>query len=46
MARDKIPYNQKGVEYTYICYACNISIIDSMAFPAIVAIDSNGNEIK
>lgn len=46
MARDKILYNQKGVEYIYICYACNITIIDSRSFPAIEFIDSDGNEIR
>lgn len=46
MVRDKTLQTQLGVEYTYTCYKCNITIIDRRCFPAIEFIDSDGNEIR
>ena len=46
MARDKTLQIQRGVEYTYICHKCNITVIDNRAFPAIEFIDGDGNEIR
>ena len=46
MVRDKTLQTQRGFEYTYICYKCNVTIIDRRCFPAIEFIDSDGNEIR